>query len=258
MIDPNLIEYSQEKFLLLAEQLQTQRQELTQIFGRVLRNNIFFNHIQLRPRDIDVIAVREVDAIITDFNTSFVTVVGHGDSLCSSGLSTQTVFELLRAQWKCLTTILEPEVRNQDVISIYQSCLLEGYLHSREKMIIREQENIRKAFEIAIAHSNASTKEAQDQVQKATETSHRQTIIAQEEERRRISRELHDDAGQTMVGLRMSLENLQALYADGVDLTSEINKSILLTNNALEKIRTVSYSLRPPMLNMLGLNLAVK
>lgn len=69
----------------------------------------------------------------------------------------------------------------------------------------------------------------------------------QDEERRRISRELHDELGQELAAVRMEL-----------DLNSSENKKTLrpaieATDRALSKVRNLSYLLHPPLLDESGL-----
>lgn len=83
----------------------------------------------------------------------------------------------------------------------------------------------------------------------------RQVVTAQEEERQRISRELHDEAGQALTALKIGLDLIQA---DLPDLPSAINRSIgeamELVDKTVEQIRSIAYQLRPPELDALGLS----
>ena len=75
----------------------------------------------------------------------------------------------------------------------------------------------------------------------------------QDEERRRIARELHDSVGQTLAALSM---NLAAVGADIERLTkaaSTIADSTALVNDMSTDIRTISYLLHPPLLDEAGL-----
>ena len=83
-------------------------------------------------------------------------------------------------------------------------------------------------------------------------------LFRSEEERRKISRELHDAAGQAMVGIRMSLENLKSGLDGNAEQQTKLQKTINLTENAMLQIRALAYSLRPPMLDLLGVHLSIK
>jgi signal transduction histidine kinase len=73
-------------------------------------------------------------------------------------------------------------------------------------------------------------------------------LSAQEEERRRIARELHDELGQSLAAVKLHLASLQRDLPD--DRREELTT---LVDRALEETRTLAYSLRPPLLDDLGL-----
>jgi signal transduction histidine kinase len=84
-------------------------------------------------------------------------------------------------------------------------------------------------------------------------------VSAQEEERQRVSRELHDEAGQSLTALKMSLELLRAdLPADLESANQSLSEAIELTDQTMEHIRLLAHGLRPPALDTLGLNAAVE
>lgn len=81
----------------------------------------------------------------------------------------------------------------------------------------------------------------------------------QEEERRRISRELHDEAGQALSGLLVDVANASAEVRDGQprlqDRLASIKRS---AESTLSSIRNLSLLLRPSMLDDLGLIAALR
>lgn len=81
-----------------------------------------------------------------------------------------------------------------------------------------------------------------------------QMIDLQEEERRRISRELHDDVGQSITTLGIGL----GLLMDELPLTAthartRVTEMISVTNQTIEQLRLLSRELHPPSLEMVGL-----
>ena len=82
----------------------------------------------------------------------------------------------------------------------------------------------------------------------------------QDEERRRISRDLHDVTGQKLALQCIALSRLTRLLSPTAnDETKEaIAQCLDLTNQISEEIRTLSYLLHPPLLDELGLPSAVK
>ncbi len=84
-------------------------------------------------------------------------------------------------------------------------------------------------------------------------------ITTQEEERRRISRELHDDTGQVLVTLKYSLaELLKELPPDHGVLQKRVAEGIKEVDEAMASVRAISHSLRPPLLDAGGLNISLK
>jgi PAS domain S-box-containing protein len=77
---------------------------------------------------------------------------------------------------------------------------------------------------------------------------------AQDEERRRIARELHDSAGQTLAVLGMSLAQL-VHRAEGIapELAKEGKEIEAMVQQIHREIRTMSYLLHPPLLDETGL-----
>jgi PAS domain S-box-containing protein len=82
---------------------------------------------------------------------------------------------------------------------------------------------------------------------------------AQDEERRRIARELHDSAGQTLAVLGMRLAQL-IHRADVIapELASERKEIQAMVQQLHREIRTTSYLLHPPLLDECGLASALK
>ena len=81
-------------------------------------------------------------------------------------------------------------------------------------------------------------------------------LQAQDEERRRISRELHDSVSQSLTALLMNLEALSKSAVDEVQ-QEKVRDSIDLANDITKEVRTVSYLLHPPMLDLSGLGPAL-
>ncbi len=84
-------------------------------------------------------------------------------------------------------------------------------------------------------------------------------INAQEDERKRIARRLHDDTGQALSMLIMNLERMESLVpADASELQRRVTTARKLATRTLEDLRNVIYGLRPTMLDDLGLASAVR
>lgn len=80
-------------------------------------------------------------------------------------------------------------------------------------------------------------------------------VSAQEDERRRISLELHDETGQFITALRLSLALIESeLPPEYPDLQSKVNAAIGLADAAMERLRILAHDLHPPALLTVGLD----
>jgi PAS domain S-box-containing protein len=87
----------------------------------------------------------------------------------------------------------------------------------------------------------------------------RRLIEAQELERTRLARELHDDINQRMALLMLSLETVrQRLPATSRDLGQEIEKAIDIATNLTRDVQGLSHRLHSPKLHILGLEAAAR
>jgi len=80
----------------------------------------------------------------------------------------------------------------------------------------------------------------------------------QDEERRRIGRDLHDSTGQTLAALELSLSRLMQSQPDSLKRRELLEQCVLLANQCSVEIRTASYLLHPPLLDELGLLSALR
>lgn len=82
-------------------------------------------------------------------------------------------------------------------------------------------------------------------------------LKAQDEERRRIARELHDSAGQLVVALGMSIAGLASHTSQDPAFTETLVDTQNLLQQLNSEIRTTSYLLHPPLLDETGLPNAI-
>jgi two-component system, NarL family, sensor histidine kinase UhpB len=83
----------------------------------------------------------------------------------------------------------------------------------------------------------------------------KRVLAIQEDERRAISRELHDDVGQTMGALKIGLHRLERTAAG--DDAALVAECLQAADNALGHLRAIAMELRPPQLDQLGLEEAL-
>ena len=126
------------------------------------------------------------------------------------------------------------------------------------------------ARRIALAVDNARlyweatqiNEELENRVMERTEQLRRLTqkvVTTQEEERQRLSRELHDEAGQALTALKISLGLIENDLPEELEvLKQRMAEAVALTKDAMDQIRHLAHDLRPPSLDMVGLNLTLE
>ncbi len=79
----------------------------------------------------------------------------------------------------------------------------------------------------------------------------RRALAAQEDERLRIARGLHDEVGQVLTGVLLQLDSLAGVDAE--ERRREVAETTQAVRQALEEVRRIGQELRPEMLEHLGL-----
>jgi PAS domain S-box-containing protein len=121
-----------------------------------------------------------------------------------------------------------------------------------------ERNRAREALDQEMAHRAI----AQQRLQESESSLRRLSfhlLRAQDEERRRIGRELHDSVGQYLSVLKMKIETLMSSLqtASPSESQDELRQCADLTEESMEEVRTISYLLYPPMLEEIGLQAAM-
>jgi signal transduction histidine kinase len=98
-----------------------------------------------------------------------------------------------------------------------------------------------------------------ERAQESLRTLSGRLLEAQDEERRRIARELHDSAGQILTALKMNLAPVEDhLEARHSSLVKPVQDSLKLIDELSKELRTMSYLLHPPLLDEAGLPSAIR
>ena len=112
-----------------------------------------------------------------------------------------------------------------------------------------------RRLELRARQHQLQTERAEDEMRRLSH----QVVQAQEEERRSISRELHDEVGQMLTGLRMDLRALQKAHrGEPNSFDARIEQTRVLLEQTLQSVRDIAMGLRPSMLDDLGLRAALE
>ncbi|MFA7676585.1 MAG: sensor histidine kinase [Candidatus Omnitrophota bacterium] len=113
--------------------------------------------------------------------------------------------------------------------------------------------------------STVSSKLAMRQVfesnqQKGVREFYRKVLIMQEEEKKRISRDLHDETGQIVVGLGTALGVIERVLEEGdaAKALSIIKENKNLIKEIALRMKAMALNLRPPALDILGLSAVLR
>ena len=122
----------------------------------------------------------------------------------------------------------------------------------------KDEEDLRQArdfLEERVVERTTELLDSQEKLRSLTA----QTVKTQEEERRTISRELHDDAGQALITLQYSLAAIQNELPETETFSRKrLSESLRIIDQTMQHIRSLAHSLRPPVLDIGGINLSLE
>ena len=190
-------------------------------------------------------------------------VVGSGRTVVVSACGEEEVARL-GVQHRLLRPSLRAGVRTFMVIPLVAGDRAMGALfllstrpNAYDARNIRLAENI--AGQISGAIANTQSFEQLEAGHNRLRLLTQQVIEAQEEERRQVSRELHDEAGQALTALKLSLQLVESELTGGdPSILERLKGAVALTDATMENIRLLARGLRPLELDALGLAITLE
>jgi len=176
-----------------------------------------------------------------DLQSHRVRIVGIADEI--GKLNAQN-FESRRASLDRAIDDLETELWSNLVTALFVGLCIS--LASVVRISQLEQES---------ARFQSATEQAKEQLRHLSQ----QLVSSQEQERKMLSRELHDEIGQSLTALRIELGNLErSRMAPGEEFDRHLEETKKLAEHTLRSARSISNGLRPAMLDELGLGAALQ
>lgn len=155
---------------------------------------------------------------------------------------------------KTLLEQTEKALRTRSLITSELALPIDGKENSYECRIIASGEN----EVLAIVRDVSDLKRKETALRRLT----KRLTSAEEDERRRLSRVLHDEAGQAMtainVGLHRAHRKLARADGDGSEIGSNLQELARIAESTQEKLRLIAHTLHPSVLEHLGLSAALK
>lgn len=157
------------------------------------------------------------------------------------------------AEYYPQTVLTAPLYLQEEIIGVMEAVHTDPDAFTAKDLPILEAAAAWTAIAVSNARLYDQVQANQDNLRQLTE----QLVNAQEEERMRVSRELHDEAGQALTALQLHLSIIGREIGDDT-LQAQLQEANRLTEKTMERIRLLAYDLRPPELDTLGLGAALE
>lgn len=220
-----------------------------------------------RPERLDPVAVAGTDTDLSDY------IIGHEEGIAGLALKLGRTINVADIQHDSrasnyahsigLRSLLVAPIqsRNRRLGTISLHCRQPGAFTEEDERLLTIL-----ASQVGLGIENANLFDSQRRARLVAELQRERLrvltdrlVTTQEEERLRISRELHDEAGQALTSLKINLDLLRAgLPAEQENLRARLADLATLTGETMDTLRTLAHDLRPPGLDAFGLNVALE
>jgi signal transduction histidine kinase len=226
-VEKSLVELQNDPIMARQSRLEHLRQEWA-VYRRSIRPIFTW-----APAERQVLSLTYLRRVIEPYRERLLTVAGDVESLGATDLAAEEVaLQSLRHRFR------------QSVEWNLSFALLLGL--GIAAVTIRRLSTLEKR--------SASLQRQTEQQRSDLRTLSQKLVRAQEEERRSISRELHDQIGQMLTALQMEFRNLGTLReAPAPEFETHLREGQTLAERTLQAVRNMAMGLRPSMLDDLGL-----
>lgn len=166
------------------------------------------------------------------------------------------------AALQLITRAAESVSRPSDFVSRFAALGRSNRRSAPEEVLMADGRTLEQTFVPVTEHGSAHLWlfrdiTAQKQVERTKSRLMENLLFAQDDERRRLARELHDGLGQTLTSLTVGLRFAEELRAQQ-DLHKQVQRLRTVAESALEDLSRISRGLHPAALDDLGLCAALE
>jgi signal transduction histidine kinase len=193
---------------------------------------------------------------------------------CGTGASIVAVFLSLVGVWYLFLPPIhsfalqnpEIEISGMVVVLVFSGLIIalgeanrrsnarsEGEVAER-KRIEDELRTTQAQLEIRVQERTAELNSANQNLSKLSA----QLLQSQDDERKRLARELHDSVGQLLAAIKMNSDKFQSPQLDPAAVKAAATDNAVLIDQVTTEIRTMSHLLHPPLLEEVGLPSALR
>ena len=257
----NLLSSKINKSLDINEVIKTS----VKLLKKTLKSDLAF----IFQRDGDNLILKGVDSNKSKKILGDIPVHKVGECMCGlsvtlkKALYSKNIFKDLRCTWdECKEAGLKsfaalPLFSGEDVIGVIGLAKFEEHDFEKDSAFL---ETISATVSIGLANAllHTETKNAEEKISTQADeitSLYKKTIETQETERRHIALELHDHLGQNITGIQLKLKEMEGAVNknESAEQSRLIKESLDLTDILDKLTHDMTYELRPPMLDELGL-----
>lgn len=218
--------------------------DIVETYVPIMRNNTFIGGFEIYH---DVTADRErLDSLLKLFNLALfpIVLILFSAVIISCRKANNALNKLIEAEASLSRKSLELEQNNEDLTALVAEC-------QERRLQLEEEQKAR-------LEAQNQVKEEQAKREKLRVEFLRHMVQAQEEERARIARELHDETAQTLTAASLNFCTLRKMLEGNTDVADVVDRLQELCRKMNKDLYRLVHDLRPAQLDDLGLVAALR
>jgi signal transduction histidine kinase len=150
----------------------------------------------------------------------------------------------------------KPPLLSEKALTVYWNLVIRAMSLSIVAVLVHACKRLTERVETLVAEKTASLENELSEQRKAERAIRQlssQLATAESQERRRLAQELHDTLGQDLSALKLTLQALHEPGGSPAEEETRIHGALQVVNELIQRTRTMTFELHPPMLDDLGL-----